>query len=129
MGRRHGRLPGQTQGQLALDLLINVPDWISQDLVGAARDTAVVKKRTRSLPALPDVRSATLQEGTSAQVLHLGPYDDETPTLSRLHREYLPAHGLREAGVHHEIYLSDPRRTDPAKLRTILRQPVTAHPG
>ncbi|MHC3473171.1 GyrI-like domain-containing protein [Streptomyces sp. 7R007] len=108
-------------------LLIHVPDWITADMIDDARDTAAAKKK--NLPAVPDVRSQTLHEGTCAQVLHIGSYDDETPILTRLHRDYLPAHHLREAGLHHEIYLSDPRRTDPARLRTILRQPVTAHPG
>ncbi|GAA5030358.1 GyrI-like domain-containing protein [Actinopolymorpha pittospori] len=105
-------------------LLINVPDWITGDMIEDAKHTALTKK---SLPAIPDVRSTTLHEGTSAQVLHIGSYDDETPTLTRLHQEYLPANNLRETGLHHEIYLSDPRRTGPAKLRTILRQPVEAH--
>jgi hypothetical protein len=58
------------------------------------------------------------------QVLHVGSYDDEAPVLAALHREYLPEHGLTFNGRHHEIYLSDPRRTAPEKLRTILRQPV-----
>ena len=58
------------------------------------------------------------------QTLHLGPFDDEGPVLARMHEEFIPAHGLRMTGKHHEIYLSDIRRTDPAKLRTILRQPV-----
>ncbi|MEU1486267.1 GyrI-like domain-containing protein [Streptomyces sp. NPDC005752] len=107
-------------------LLINVPGWITSDMIEAAKHTALTKK---NLPAIPDVRSETLHEGASAQVLHLGPYDDETPILTRLHREYLPANSLREAGLHHEIYLSDPRRADPAKLRTVLRQPVEAQSG
>ncbi|HEX8343693.1 MAG TPA: GyrI-like domain-containing protein, partial [Actinoplanes sp.] len=58
------------------------------------------------------------------QILHVGSYDDEAPTLRRLHQEYMPAHGYAFNGRHHEIYLSDPRKTEPAKLRTILRQPV-----
>ncbi len=102
-------------------LLINLPDWITNDLVDDAKHTVLTKKNLR---AVPDVRPETLHEGTSAQVLHIGSYDDETPTLARLHHEYLPANNLRAAGLHHEIYLSDPRRTDPAQLKTILRQPV-----
>jgi hypothetical protein len=57
-------------------------------------------------------------------MLHLGPYDDEGPVLAALHEDFLPANGLRMTGHHHEIYLSDPRRTAPERLRTILRQPV-----
>lgn len=107
-------------------LLINIPGWITGDMIEDAKHTALTKK---TLPAIQDVRSETLHEGTSAQALHIGPYDDETPILTRLHQEYLPANNLLEAGLHHEIYLSDPRRTDPAKLRTILRQPVEAQSG
>jgi hypothetical protein len=70
------------------------------------------------------VRFASYAEGRSVQVLHVGSYDDEAPVLAALHREYLPEHGLTFNGRHHEIYLSDPRRTAPEKLRTILRQPV-----
>lgn len=59
------------------------------------------------------------------QTLHVGSYDDEAPVLHRLHQEHLPALGLTPTGRHHEIYLGNPRRTAPAKLRTVLRQPVT----
>jgi hypothetical protein len=65
-----------------------------------------------------------LAEGRSVQTMHIGSYDDEGPILKRLHEEFLPKHGLTEAGTHHEIYLSDPRKTAPEKLKTILRQPV-----
>ena len=58
------------------------------------------------------------------QTLHVGPFDDEGPTLARMHDEFIPEHGLRMSGRHHEIYLSDLRRVEPSKLRTILRQPV-----
>lgn len=58
------------------------------------------------------------------QTLHVGPFDDEAPVLERLHHEFLPRQGLRMTGHHHEIYLSDPRRSAPERLRTILRQPV-----
>lgn len=102
-------------------MLISQPDWITTDMIDDAKDTAIAKKK---LDTIADIRHLSLHEGTSAQVLHIGPYDDEAPALARLHDEWLPANQLREAGHHHEIYLSDPRRTDPAKLRTILRQPV-----
>ncbi|MEU2385455.1 GyrI-like domain-containing protein [Streptomyces sp. NPDC012461] len=106
-------------------LLINLPDWVPDPLVDEARHAALTKKKR---PAIESVRTETLHEGLSAQVLHIGSYDDETPALTRLHGEYLPAHGLRETGLHHEIYLSDPRRTRPDRLRTILRQPVESGP-
>lgn len=60
----------------------------------------------------------------SLQILHIGSYDDEGPALTRLHHEEMPARGFAFNGKHHEIYLSDARKTTPAKLETILRQPV-----
>ncbi|GGS33165.1 GyrI-like domain-containing protein [Actinokineospora fastidiosa] len=102
-------------------MLISMPAWITDDMVHSAIDTAARKK---DLPALGDVRPLTLAEGTCVQILHIGPYDDETPTLDRLHNRFLPENGLTFNGDHHEIYLSDARRTPPEKLRTVLRQPV-----
>lgn len=103
-------------------MLLHLPDWLTEDQVADARAAAMAKKE---LPAIAGVHPLTLREGRCAQVLHLGPYDDEGPVLATLHGEFLPAHGLREAGEHHEVYLSDPRRTEPARLRTVLRQPVS----
>lgn len=102
-------------------LLIAQPDWIDEALVAEAVAAARAKG---DRPALALVRLRELHEGPSAQILHIGSYDDETPTLARLHDEWMPQHGLTFAGDHHEIYLSDARRTAPEKLRTILRQPV-----
>ena len=59
------------------------------------------------------------------QTLHIGSFDDEGPVLERMHTEVIPEAGMKMTGKHHEIYLSDFRRTAPEKLRTILRQPVT----
>jgi hypothetical protein len=102
-------------------MLISQPDWITADLIDEAKQGGLAKK---SLPTIADVRHETLHEGLSAQVLHVGPYDDEGPVLAELHHEYLAANNLRMSGHHHEIYLGDPRRAAPAKLKTILRQPV-----
>ncbi|RMB61917.1 GyrI-like domain-containing protein [Tessaracoccus antarcticus] len=102
-------------------MMISQPDWITSEMVDEA--TSVTGKK--ALPGLHRVRFAPYAEGRSVQVLHVGSYDDEAPTLRRLHEEYLPAHGLTFNGRHHEIYLSDPRRIAPDKLRTVLRQPVT----
>lgn len=104
-------------------MMISQPDWVTEDVFRAALDEVAEKK---DVPALGDVRLLTLVEGTCAQILHIGSYDDETPTLARLHDHYLPDNGLTFNGDHHEIYLSDARRTPPAKLKTILRQPVKA---
>ena len=102
-------------------MMIVQPDWITPEMVTDAVAKARAKK---DLTALERVRLVTLAEGTSAQILHVGSYDDEAPTLDRLHKRYLPEHELTFNGHHHEIYLSDARRTAPEKLKTILRQPV-----
>ena len=71
----------------------------------------------------PRITVRTLEEGLAFQVLHTGPYDAEGPVIAALH-EHIVSQGYALAGEHHEIYLSDPRRSAPEKLRTILRQPV-----
>ncbi|MEV7197069.1 GyrI-like domain-containing protein [Streptomyces sp. NPDC093510] len=83
----------------------------------------------KDLAAGDRVRLDDFHEGRSVQVLHIGPYSQEGPTIARMHDEYMPQHALEPRGDHHEIYLSDARRVDPARLRTILRQPVEATGG
>lgn len=104
-------------------LLISQPEWITAPMIENAKQTVVARKK---LAAAPCVRHLVLSEGRCAQALHVGSYDDEGPLLAELHGSYLAGHGLKPAGQHHEVYLSDPRRTEPAKLRTVLRQPVRA---
>ncbi len=105
-------------------MMISQPEWITVEVV----DLALAAAQKKRLPALGLVRFERYAEGRSVQILHLGPYDDEGPTLARLHDEFLPVNGLVPIGRHHEIYLSDARKTEPAKLKTILRQPVTDRP-
>ncbi|GAA3001212.1 GyrI-like domain-containing protein [Actinokineospora diospyrosa] len=102
-------------------LMIVQPDWITPEIVAVAAAQAL---ETKKISAVADVRFEALHEGTCVQTLHIGPYDDEAPTIARMHDEFMPAEGLSPRDRHHEIYLSDARRTDPSKLRTILRQPV-----
>jgi hypothetical protein len=110
----------------AWTMMIMVPDWTDQDMFAAAVERAAAGKR----PArLDDVRLETLSEGLCVQTLHVGSFDDEADVLRRMHHEFVPDNGLRLAGRHHEVYLSDFRRAAPDKLRTILRQPVAAVPG
>jgi hypothetical protein len=82
----------------------------------------VVQKK--QLPAAAELRLQRYAEGASAQLLHLGPYANEGPTIARLHA-FIQEHGREKRGKHHEIYLGDPRRTAPERLRTIIRQPVS----
>lgn len=100
--------------------VVDVPPM--QFLMVEAAVKLVEKKK--DLPALPKVRLETYQEGLSVQVLHIGAYDDEGPIIAKMHKEFIPENGYEETGKHHEIYLSDPRRVTPEKLKTVLRQPI-----
>ncbi|GAB26212.1 hypothetical protein GOPIP_093_00170 [Gordonia polyisoprenivorans NBRC 16320 = JCM 10675] len=101
--------------------MIMVPDWITPEMF----DAAIAKAANKNPPASLDrVRLETLHEGLSVQRLHIGSYDDEAGTLAELHRTFIPSAGLKPTGKHHEIYFNDFRKVEPAKLRTILRQPV-----
>jgi hypothetical protein len=102
-------------------MMIRQPDWITQEMFEQA--VAEVQKK-KNLPALPKVRLESYHEGLSVQIMHIGSYDDEAPTLHKLHYEFVPQNGYTMTGKHHEIYLSDPRRVAPEKLKTVLRQPV-----
>ena len=102
-------------------LMIMVPDWITDAMFSMALERAGAKGRP---VRLGDLRLETLSEGLCVQALHIGSYDDEAELLRRMHHEFIPGQGLTMTGRHHEIYLSDSRRVEPSKLRTILRQPV-----
>lgn len=101
-------------------MMIMQPDWVSESMYRAG-----VEKASKKLGSGPGtLRLESLHEGLSVQILHIGPFADEAPVIERLHADFLPSGGLIETGHHHEIYLGDPRRTAPEKLRTVLRQPV-----
>jgi len=100
-------------------MMIMQPDVVSNDVIEAAIDAVRTKK---GLPALDKLRLETFAEGRCAQVLHVGPFTEEGPTIERLH-DYIRAKASL-TGKHHEIYLSDIRRADPKKWKTIIRQPM-----
>lgn len=101
--------------------MIMQPAPLDEALVARATEQA----RAKALPALDLLRFERWEEGRCAQILHVGPYAEEGPTLVRLH-EGIAAAGYRPRGRHHEIYLGDPRRSAPERLRTLLRHPVEA---
>jgi hypothetical protein len=105
-------------------LMIGLPDEATGPEIQAALEAARAKL---SQPHASNLRIQTFTEGPAAQILHVGPYAAERPSIDRLH-EAIAAAGLSPAGRHHEIYLGDPRRAAPDKLKTILRQP-TRPPG
>lgn len=101
-------------------MMIMAPDHVDDETFLAARIRAREK-----LGALPgSLRLERLEEGLCLQALHVGSYDDEGPLLATLHKEIMPSGGYDFNGPHHEVYLSDPRKTPPEKLKTVIRQPV-----
>jgi hypothetical protein len=101
-------------------LMIMQPEYVTPDLFEDALDQVGKKK---ALPALNQLRFESFHEGLCAQVLYVGPYSEEGPTIERLHR-FIHESGYSRNGKHREIYLSDSRRAAPEKLRTIIRQPI-----
>lgn len=102
-------------------MMIMQPEWITREMFDVAVQQVEKKKNP---PALSKLRLEAYHEGLVAQIMHIGSYDDEAPTLAKLHSQFIPENGYKEAGKHHEIYLSDPRKVAPEKLKTILRQPI-----
>jgi hypothetical protein len=101
-------------------LMLPVPASARSDDVGEAIEQ--VRARANP-PTIDQLRAERWAEGHVAQILHIGPYDAETPTIEALHTA-IDARGLRQRGTHHEIYISDPNRTAAARLKTVIRQPV-----
>jgi hypothetical protein len=101
-------------------MLIRQPDDVPPETL----ETAIVKAAGKVGPEVAGrLRVERWAEGLCAQLLHRGPYADEFPNIARLH-EFIAAQGLTMRGRHHEIYLTDPRRSTPDRMRTVLRQPV-----
>ena len=100
-------------------MMILQPPVVDQSQVEAGIEAVGRKK---NLPALPRLRFEEFTEGRCAQTLHIGPFTEEGPTIRRVHDFILARGALR--GKHHEIYLSDVRRADPRKWKTIIRQPM-----
>jgi len=101
-------------------LMIRVPSFVEESDLRAATEKLLAKGKPREIA---DVKLEVLDEGTCLQILHVGPYDQESATITQLHA-FAEKNGLEFHGLHHEIYLNDPRRVAPAKLKTILRIPV-----
>jgi hypothetical protein len=101
-------------------MMIMQPDWITQEMFVKARDLAAAN----GTKSVEKVRLETLDEGLCVQTLHKGSYDNEGPLLEQMHHEFIPQNGYKMTKKHHEIYFSDFRKVAPARLKTILRQPV-----
>ena len=101
-------------------MMIMQPDFVTCALIDRAVEDV---RRKKALAAIGNVRFVPLTEGTCAQIMHVGPFSSEGPTIQRLHM-FIADCRCTPVGKHHEIYLSDIRKTDPGKWKTIIRQPL-----
>jgi len=102
-------------------VMIMQPGWITPEMFEEAKQKVTEKDPNLDLTK---VRLEKLDEGKCVQTLHVGSFDDEGPVIDQIHHEFIPSNGLKMVKKHHEIYLNDFRKVEPAKLKTILRQPV-----
>lgn len=109
----------QARDEWKWNLMIMQPHFITKELFDDVKQGVIVKKQD---PFLDKVVFKSFLEGKSAQIMHIGPYSSEGPNIKKIHSKIIETGG-RLSGKHHEIYLSDARRSDPSKLKTILRQP------
>jgi len=102
-------------------MMIMQPDFVTAGLV----DEVVAEVARKKNPAaLSKMRFETFAEGLSAQTMHIGPFSEEAPTIERVH-DFIAASGAQRTGKHHEIYLTDIRKADPTKWKTVIRQPMS----
>lgn len=106
-------------------LLIHLPDFVRHSIVEEAKAEVLKKKK---LDLVKEVAFEKFEEGKSIQVLHIGPYTAEEPTVEKI-RDLMKKENLKQNGHHHEIYLSDPRKVSPEKLKTIIRYPIIKAQG
>ena len=105
-------------------MMIMQPDWITQDMIKEAISITKEKKPELS-ELLPKLKLEKYKEGKAAQIMHVGPYSEEGPTVQKVH-DFIQKEGGKFDGLetkHHEIYLSDPRKANPATMKTVIRQP------
>lgn len=101
-------------------LLMRMPDFVTSDIVGTAKEEVFKKK---GLDLVKEIQFEAIEEGQCVQIMHIGPYATEHETILTM-KSFMKENGYTENGLHHEIYLSDPMKTAPEKMKTILRQPV-----
>jgi hypothetical protein len=111
-----------TTAEPSWELLIRTPEFVTREDIRKAVETLCKRGKGENADR---IQLRRLDEGLCVQVLHIGPYEDESKAINRM-RALAEDRGMRISGSHHEIYLSDPRRCDPSKLKTILREPVVA---
>ena len=101
-------------------LLIRMPDFATSEIIKNAKEEVFKKK---GLDLIKKIKFETMNEAKSVQIMHIGPYATEPETIQKM-KDFMRENSYTENGLHHEIYLSDPRKTVPEKMKTILRQPI-----
>jgi hypothetical protein len=104
--------------------MIMQPKFVTEVLF---KDAVEQVKKKKNPPALPKMRFERFPEGLSVQTMHIGPYSAEKSTVEKIHR-FIKENGYETNGKHHGIYLSDPRKSAPEKMKTVLRQPIKKNP-
>lgn len=105
-------------------LMVVVPDFVTEKMFS---DAILEVRRKKNPPGLEKARLVAFDEGLCVQAMHVGPYSTESETIAKL-ESFAKERGFRMVGKHHEIYLGDPRRAAPSKLRTVVRHPVARAP-
>lgn len=108
------------RGEWRWKLLIRLPSFITPQTVEEAKMLVLKKK---NIELVKEICFEEINEGKCVQIMHIGPYASEPETIAKM-KKFMEENNLVENGLHHEIYLSDPRKVDPEKMKTILRQPV-----
>jgi hypothetical protein len=101
-------------------MMIMMPEQVTDEIFARGKEAFIKKKNP---PRIDETRFEVYEEGKCAQIMHIGPYSEEGPTIAKLH-EFFQQQGYTFNGLHHEIYLGDPRKSKPEKLKTIIRQPI-----
>jgi hypothetical protein len=101
-------------------MMIRQPEFVSEEMV---RNALADVQKKKKLAAIAQLRFEAYAEGRAAQIMHIGPFSAEGPIIAKLH-QFIHESGHSLSGKHHEIYLSDIRKADPAKWKTVIRQPM-----
>ena len=101
-------------------MMIRIPDFVTEEQINKS---ITIVKETKNPPAISEIYIEDYNEGKVVQIMYYGSYSDEGPTITRMH-EFVEKQGYELSGKHHEIYLNDPRKVEPAKCKTIIRQPM-----
>jgi len=114
------RFSVETKNEWKWTGMIMQPEYVTEEIISKALE----QTRKKNLPALSKIRFEAFSEGPSAQIMHIGPFSAEGPTIEKI-RNFIKKQGYNLSGKHHEIYLSDPRKSAPEKMKTVLRQPMS----